>query len=158
LNQKEYQHEYYLDHRDKVLTRCREHDFRNRKKRAAYRKQYHFANLEKDREHTRQYELRLKWEAIRHYSPTGVCVRCGFGDIRALTIDHINGGGNDHRRAVCHSHFYNWLKKNNYPLGFQVLCMNCQRIKMHENEEWGNRVQVARTQASAITAMIELHE
>lgn len=65
-----------------------------------------------------------------------VCKRCGFDDIRALSIDHVNGGGNKHRRelgkSATGSWFYRWLVKNGFPEGFQVLCMNCQFIKRHE--------------------------
>ena len=38
---------------------------------------------------------------------------------------------------------YNWLIKNNFPSGFQTLCMNCQFIKREENREcyrWCNKV------------------
>ena len=74
---------------------------------------------------------KIRLEVIGHYSPTLKCQGCGFLDMRALTIDHINGGGNKHRKEVGSGYdFYNWLKKNNYPKGFQVLCMNCQFIKV----------------------------
>lgn len=44
-----------------------------------------------------------------------------------LIIDHIDGGGTKHRKEVGKgAAFYRWLEKNNYPLNFQVLCMNCQ--------------------------------
>lgn len=75
---------------------------------------------------------------IAHYSKSSSCAICGFTDIRALTIDHINGGGSKHRKLICRGGgnvFYVWLKKNNYPEGFQVLCMNCQFIKRDINGE-----------------------
>jgi hypothetical protein len=62
------------------------------------------------------------------------CSRCGEADMRCLSIDHINGGGGAHRRKIG-SHFYRWLIKHNFPSGFQTLCMNCQYIKRHENNE-----------------------
>jgi hypothetical protein len=51
-----------------------------------------------------------------------------------LALDHINGGGNAHRREVTGSakggpKFYYWLRDNNYPPGFQVLCHNCNQAK-----------------------------
>jgi len=58
------------------------------------------------------------------------CVKCGFSDIRALSIDHIDGKGNLHKEFS-----YRWLIKNNYPEGYQTLCMNCQWIKRHTNNE-----------------------
>jgi hypothetical protein len=53
------------------------------------------------------------------------CNCCGETNIAFLTIDHINGGGNAHRREI-KTDFYQWLIKNNFPEGFQVLCHNCQ--------------------------------
>lgn len=66
----------------------------------------------------------------------------GETDIRCLSIDHVNGGGNAHRRKVTRiskggESFYLWLIGNGYPSGFQVLCMNCQFIKRYENSEFG---------------------
>ena len=83
-------------------------------------------------------ELRLK--ILAHYSNNSMaCAHCGFKDIRALSIDHINGGGNQHRKTTpgCKgTGFYYWLRRNNYPEGYQVLCMNCQFIKRAENKEY----------------------
>jgi len=87
----------------------------------------------------RAYKARLKKEIIAHYSPTLTCQRCGFSDIRALTIDHINGKGFEHRKKIGKwggHEFYQWLKRNDFPTGYQVLCMNCQWIKRFENSEW----------------------
>ena len=54
------------------------------------------------------------------------CVGCGESELACLSMDHINGGGNRHRREVGSHSIYDKLKKNNYPPGFRVLCMNCQ--------------------------------
>ena len=93
----------------------------------------------KYREMRRRVIAKLKRDVIRHYSPLLICVRCGFSDLRALCIDHIDGGGEAHRKAVSlglgGKHFYYWLKRNGYPPGFQVLCMNCHTIKAAE-ERW----------------------
>ena len=65
------------------------------------------------------------------------CTKCEFDDIRALTVDHIDGGGNKHiKEAKISGNLYKWLIKNKYPPNFQILCMNCQFIKRHENKEW----------------------
>lgn len=82
------------------------------------------------REHARKNKIRV----ILHYSPEGKCVRCGFSDMRALSMDHIKGRGAQHIRKI-HIPLYSWLIKNNFPEGFQVLCMNCQWIKRFENHE-----------------------
>ena len=62
-----------------------------------------------------------------------VCACCGETEKDFMTIDHINNDGADHRRQMsglqrkgAGTHTYRWLEKNNFPPGFQVLCMNCQ--------------------------------
>jgi len=94
-----------------------------------------------NRKNRRPRQAATKFEVFSHYSGGDpVCARCGFDDIRALSIDHINNDGNKHRREARPKRtragvgFYEWLRKNNYPEGFQVLCMNCQFIKVHEVE------------------------
>ncbi len=106
---------------------------RDRLNRANYKEKYR----EKNRLKKRAYNALERVEVLKHYSPNLICVRCGFSDLRALSLDHIKGGGNKERirlrrRGV---NFYRWLKQNGYPNIYQVLCMNCQFIKRHENGE-----------------------
>ena len=61
------------------------------------------------------------------------CVCCGETEPLFLSIDHVNNDGAQWRREHFGSrtkgsgtHLYRWLIKNNFPKGFQVLCMNCQ--------------------------------
>ena len=82
----------------------------------------------------RHQELRLL--VLSHYGNDGkpLCVVCGFADIRALSVDHIHGNGNAHRRRI-KKWLYLWLKQQNFPGGYQTLCMNCQMIKAAEAHE-----------------------
>lgn len=70
-----------------------------------------------------------------------VCVVCGFDDIRALQIDHVNGNGNAERIAIGGTvrfsgwNFYQYLKKSGYPDGYQTLCANHNMIKYEESKE-----------------------
>ncbi len=69
---------------------------------------------------------RIKREVFDYYG--GRCGCCGETISQFLTIDHIHGGGCKHRKEIGVSSgysFYYWLKKNNFPSGFQVLCFNC---------------------------------
>lgn len=65
------------------------------------------------------------------------CSCCGEDKIQFLGIDHINGRGNEHRRKIwgkkAAGNIYWWLKKNNFPKGFQVLCHNCNWGKFVNN-------------------------
>jgi len=69
----------------------------------------------------------------------GVCVICGFSDIRALQIDHINGGG--HKKKIEKDHqisLYHEVLKDDGST-YQLLCANCNWIKRAENNEIGNK-------------------
>ncbi len=79
----------------------------------------------------------VKLQVLQYYSKSKmpVCSLCGFTNILALSIDHIGGGGNAHRRELAKVGyasggsgygFYRWLINNKWPSGFRVLCMNCQ--------------------------------
>ena len=70
-----------------------------------------------------------------------VCTKCGFSDVRALQIDHINGGGTRWRNAHKHNSSYytevDVIKNNGQ--GYQLLCANCNWIKREERKEHGGR-------------------
>lgn len=67
----------------------------------------------------------------------GVCVGCGFSDVRALQIDHKNGGGVKELKTTGRlAYYYRVLRElNNGIIRFQILCANCNWIKRHENNE-----------------------
>lgn len=58
------------------------------------------------------------------------CKCCGEDHLMMLQVDHINGGGTQHRKEIggC-VRFYPWLKANNFPPGYQILCANCNVAK-----------------------------
>jgi len=80
------------------------------------------------------YYGKIRNTILMHYSNgTLKCARCGFDDIRALDIDHINNKAEDRKKfgknVYC---FYIELAKK-LPDGYQVLCRNCNWIKHIEN-------------------------
>lgn len=82
--------------------------------------------LEYNRVRNRLVGFEQKLAVMTHYSHGLMECECGESRIQCLTIDHINGGGNKHRKEVGEGvTFYRWLIKNNFPEGFRVLCMNC---------------------------------
>ncbi len=121
---------------DKHGSWCKKCDNERRAKRRAV-----FADSERVVAHARY--LRNKWhinadnrrrhferkQAVVAYYSQGAnkCACCGEGNIKFLTIDHIEGGGNEHRRSIGFwgNKFYCWLIKEKFPLGYQVLCFNC---------------------------------
>lgn len=62
-------------------------------------------------------------EVLEHYG--GGCACCGEAEPLFLTIDHIDGNGNAHRREIGKTDMWIWLLRNDYPEGFQILCYNC---------------------------------
>ncbi len=99
------------------------------------RKEYRVSNNERFNYLLRRWRKNVKEEVLAAYCNGHVqCARCKFSDPRALTIDHIHGGGTRHRKEIG-NHLHEWLRANDYPPGFQVLCMNCQFIKEHEKKE-----------------------
>ena len=96
-------------------------------------------------EYQKEYSKKIRIEVLTHYGNGELrCVNpnClvsgGCTDIRALQLDHINGGGCKHRREIRGSggiNLYRWLQENNYPEGYQTLCANCNWIKKVVNKE-----------------------
>lgn len=64
------------------------------------------------------------------------CNCCGESEPLFLSIDHVDNDGAVERKSgkYCGSGtgFYLWLRKNKFPSGYQVLCMNCNTGK-HKN-------------------------
>ena len=82
--------------------------------------------LNDKRESTNRRRRELSLEALQHYSEsdTPKCYCCGETIPMLLSLDHINGGGNKHRKEVG-SHAYVWAKKNGWPPIFRVACHSC---------------------------------
>ena len=71
-----------------------------------------------------KYWHQLKTDAYIAYG--GMCKCCGEQEPMFLSIDHVDNTGATHRKIIGKgSQIYKWLRDNNYPTGFQILCMNC---------------------------------
>ena len=106
-----------------------------------------------NREKAKDVRKQLKLKVLHHYSPDLKCASCGFSDIRALSIDHIKGDGAKHRKEIGKLDFYQWIKKNNFPKGLQVLCFNCQWIKRVENNEVNKGGYVTKRKTSKVQCL-----
>jgi hypothetical protein len=83
---------------------------------------------------TKHYD-KTRMALLTHYSNgTLKCAQCGYDDIRALDIDHINNDASKDKKKFGKKaySFYIYLA-NNFPEGYQVLCKNCNWIKHIEN-------------------------
>lgn len=81
------------------------------------------AALEKKRRAARLKERRAVLQAYGGEHPSCSC--CGEGIMQFLALDHIDGGGRKHRQETGGGGFYTWIRKNNYPPIFRILCHNC---------------------------------
>jgi len=142
FNQKQYSSKYYYEHRKKILKYKKGYDYKNKKEKSERMKAYYKIHKVKIKNRVASYRKKLKYAVFSHYSQPPCCAKCGLTDIRALSIDHINNDGAHHRKTVLSgsgSGTYCWLIKNNFPPGFQVLCMSCQFIK-RETAGWKNEI------------------
>lgn len=101
----------------------------------------------KDKEKRRKYQR----EWAREYLHTcririlmllgGQCNSCCNNDMRVLHVDHIDGGGNVERKmrgGGDSRSLWRLVKKN--PYKYQILCANCNFIKMWEHKETPLRI------------------
>ena len=124
---------WILKNKDKVKKLKRESDIRNAEHVKKHKQEYYFKNKAEWKRKKRNRVFELKQEIVKHYSKGRMCcANCGLRDVKNLTVDHINGNGERHRRTMSlsggHS-FYIWLTKLKYPPGYQILCFACNMAK-----------------------------
>lgn len=128
---KEYHKRSYQNNKEEWKKRsrkwAREHPDRVRK----LKLKNYYKNRKRLLFRAKERALKLKSDILIHYGNGRLaCVLCGFDRLGALSIDHVHGGGNAHRKSLGPgASIYAWLKRNNYPDGFRTLCMNCQFLE-----------------------------
>lgn len=75
-------------------------------------------------------QQRLRAKVFDHYGWRCACC----GSTENLSIDHVFGGGNQHRSEMFgdpgnSQALFRWLVRNDFPAGFQTLCWPCNRSK-----------------------------
>ena len=138
MDRKEYRRAYYLAHREKLIAQTRAHQLAHVEERKEYMRKY----AEEHRDELATYKqvagkVARDAEHEKVFDLLGsVCVRCGFSDKRALNVDHINGGGHQHRLAVGSSSYWRVILTDpEAHTKYQILCSNCNQIKRIENHE-----------------------
>lgn len=76
-----------------------------------------------------RYAIRLREKIFENYGKK--CFLCNEDNIIFLSVDHIDESGSKHREEIGNSSkcLYQFLDKNNFPKGFQILCHNCNLKK-----------------------------
>ena len=90
------------------------------------------SNREKINAYNAKRRMSAKYKILDRYGKS--CVICGFDDIRALQLDHIENNGAQERKSlggqkISGANFYLYLIKQGLPDGYQTLCANCNNIK-----------------------------
>jgi len=73
--------------------------------------------------------LKRRLLVINHYTNgVNTCQwqDCNINDLDMLVVDHVNDNGAEHRRKIGNggTSTINWIIRNNFPEGFQILCHN----------------------------------
>lgn len=116
-------------------------EYRDRYRKGTSRKKYLLHKKEQRKRYKKKYPEKIRVSATKHRMNRKVkvlsfysgskpfCKCCGEKEIKFLSIDHINGGGKKHRKVEKIGDICEWLVRNKFPDGFQVLCFNCNCAK-----------------------------
>lgn len=80
--------------------------------------------------------IELKKLTFSKYSQNNTieCAICGENTLNFLTLDHIKGRKkHQHSTMFSAAKLWYYLKKNDFPPGYQILCWNCNVIKYRKN-------------------------
>ena len=121
--------EYHENHREEMNEKSRKYYQKNKEEIKIKNKKYRDENSvwinHKKRIVAKKVRLENKIKIINHYSKgKNCCEKCRIKDIDVLTVDHLEGKGNQLRRGK-HKNLYAWIVRNDFPSGFQILCFNC---------------------------------
>ena len=157
MTKKEANKAYYLKNKDKVSAKMKEYYQKNKEIIKKRTKKWYWENRDKDgflekikerskKSYIKNSESKREWH-VRYWAGMrkelidfmgGKCVECGYSDIRALQIDHVNGGGRkeyQENKSIKSPKLYKkHISKNKK--NYQLLCANCYWIKRHEKKEY----------------------
>jgi hypothetical protein len=147
--EKEYRVAYYEQNKDHTLQRGREYHQK-------YYQEHHEQELARRRKYRSEHKEQELADRVRRHNAQRrtlrdqildilgrKCVRCGYDtDVRALQIDHVNGGGSQERKKLVfgipyYRRILECVQANSGE--YQVLCANCNVIKRMEEKEHGKR-------------------
>jgi hypothetical protein len=125
--------DYNRRYRETNRERLREYNRRWREAHPGYHRRWREAN----RNRVRRYKGAAAQRGSSHaenramvFAHYGMyCACCGTEE--NLTIDHVGGKGREHRATIGSKtdRMYRWLIANDFPPGFQTLCVRCNSSK-----------------------------
>lgn len=134
VNGKESDKKYREGHQEKIREYKKKWYINNRDKQIAKAKKNHQENRERTNAINRKSVKKLFNEILDHYGHE--CFICK--SIDKLCVDHI-GGCNKNEEYKMGISLWIWIRKNNFPLGFRILCSKCNlldgMLRSHKNLE-----------------------
>lgn len=125
----------YVSNYDKAKRWNQKHREQRNKINRDYRKKH----PEKVKEWRQKYWKNLRNSALNCVGNGAIlCSHCGFSNIKAIQIDHINGEGLSSKKGLTTGGFYRRILKmsiEEVKEKYQLLCANCNWIKRVENNE-----------------------
>lgn len=116
--------DWYATNKATVLTEKRAQYAADAESFRLKRKAYYEANRERVQAYEREKSRKARQQVLDHYGRECAC--CGESEPRFLAIDHIERPTRDERKRQGNgTAFYRWLIANGMPVGFRVLCHNC---------------------------------
>jgi hypothetical protein len=95
---------------------------------AQYGRAYYRQHVDEAKQYAKDRRKRLQDEVFSAYGE--ICVCCGESNRAFLTIDHVDGGGTQHRRDIGSADsLYLTIIREGFPDDYQVLCYNCNNAK-----------------------------
>lgn len=129
---------YYADNKDKFVENAKKWRENNPKRRKEIKKKaakkYYLKNRDRIRDRQKVLARENRVKCLEYYGGKPPrCNCCGENEIKFLTIDHVDNNGAEHRKEIFSNgrsgNIIQWLIRNDYPAGFQVLCYNCNCAK-----------------------------
>jgi hypothetical protein len=97
-------------------------------------KEYYAQHREIRKRNNKEYYRKLRIATLELLD--NKCCKCGFNDIRALQVDHINGGGSKEKKSITCVYWKYVINSILKEEGrYQLLCANCNWIKRVEEKE-----------------------
>jgi hypothetical protein len=106
---------------------CREKAKDTPRSNPTYQADWQRSNYTRVRAYARQRQARQRLDVIAGYG--GRCACCGENEPVFLQLDHVNGGGTQHRRRVSQAVIYSTVIRHGFPPDYQILCANCHAAK-----------------------------
>lgn len=164
VSKKEYDHQYYENHKDERKKWRKDYHQKHKEEENLRQKMYNKSHkkertenqklnrkdpqkMKKQYDNNKKWRKELKLEIFIHYGGNAPkCACCGEPIYEFLTLDHINNDGGKHRKELnpkkqSSTTYYVWIKQNNYPEGYQILCMNCNFGKRMNNGICPHKIQ-----------------